>query len=327
MDRKRAFITGINGQDGSYMAEYLLERDYDVYGLVRRQSNERFDNITHILDKITLIHGDLTDQGSLLEALNIAKPEIVINLAAQSFVKASWDQPELTANITAIGVLRVLEAIRKYNKKIKFIQASSSEQWGNVLEIPQSEDTKFNPQSPYGASKVFGYYITRIYRFSYNMFACNAISCNHESPRRGQEFVTRKISMGVAKIKLGLSDKIMLGNLDAKRDWSHAKDIINGMYSILQHDKPDDFVLCSGETHSVREFLTKAFETIGINDWTPYVLIDPHFMRPAEVNLLQGNYKKANTVLGWKPTIPFNRLICEMVENDIKLLQNKCVAP
>lgn len=246
--RKRVLITGVNGQVGSYMAEYLLEKDYDVYGLVRRQSNEKFDNIQHILDKITLIHGDLTDQSSLLEALSIAKPDECYNFAAQSLVPASWEQPELTANITAVGVLRLLEAIRKYNPNIKILQASSSEMYGYVLEVPQTEKTSFNPVSPYACAKVFGHMLMRTYRFSYNMFAANAISFNHESPRRGHEFVTRKISIGVAKIKLGLIDKIYLGNLDAKRDWSHAKDIVRGIYLIMQHSEPDDFVLCSGKS-------------------------------------------------------------------------------
>lgn len=319
--RKRALVTGINGQDGSYMAELLLEKDYDVYGLVRRQSNERFDNIKHILNKIILIHGDLTDQSSLFEALDIARPDEVFNFAAQSFVQASWEQPELTANITGLGVLRLLEAVRKYNKNIKFIQAASSEQFGRVLETPQNEKTPFNPVSPYACAKVFAYSTMRTYRFSYNMFACNAISFNHESPRRGQEFVTRKISMGVAKVKLGLIDKIALGNIDAKRDWSHAKDIIYGMYLIMQHNEPDDFVLSSDETHSIREFIEKAFSVIGIKNWEQYIEIDQRFMRPAEVHLLQGDSSKARNILGWRPRIKFNDLVFEMVKNDIQLLE------
>lgn len=319
--RKRVLITGVNGQVGSYMAEYLLEKDYDVYGLVRRQSNEKFDNIQHILDKITLIHGDLTDQSSLLEALSIAKPDECYNFAAQSLVPASWEQPELTANITAVGVLRLLEAIRKYNPNIKILQASSSEMYGYVLEVPQTEKTSFNPVSPYACAKVFGHMLMRTYRFSYNMFAANAISFNHESPRRGHEFVTRKISIGVAKIKLGLIDKIYLGNLDAKRDWSHAKDIVRGIYLIMQHSEPDDFVLCSEESRSIREFLTEAFAIIGVSDWQQYVEVDQQFMRPADVNFLLGDCTKAKTVLHWKPEISFKELVREMVENDIRLLQ------
>jgi len=319
--KKRAFITGINGQTGSYMAEYLLEKDYDVFGLVRRQSNEKFDNIQHILDKITLIHGDLTDQSSLLDALAIAKPDECYNFAAQSFVQASWEQPELTANITGVGVLRLLEAIGKYNRKMKMVQASSSEMFGRVLNTPQSESTPFNPVSPYAVSKAFAYYMARTYRFSYDMFVSNAISFNHESPRRGYEFVTRKISLGVAKIKLGLGDKISLGNIDSKRDWSHAKDIVRGMYLIMQHSEPDDFVLCSGETHSVREFLTEAFAIIEVKDWERYIEINPKFMRPAEVNLLLGDNTKAKSILNWEPTIPFKELVREMVENDIDLLR------
>jgi len=319
--KKRALITGINGQSGSYMSELLLEKGYDVYGLVRRQSNEKFDNIQHILNDVTLIHGDLTDQSSLLEALAISRPDEVYNFAAQSYVAASWEQPELTANITGLGVLRLLEAIRKYNTTIKILQASSSEQFGRVLETPQLEKTPFNPVSPYAVSKCFAYSMMRTYRFSYNMFACNAISFNHESPRRGQEFVTRKISIGVAKIKLGLTNKIYLGNLEAKRDWSHAKDIVQGIYLIMQHHDPDDFVLCSGETHSIKEFLTEAFKLIGINDWAPYVVIDQKFMRPAEVNILLGDCTKAKKVLKWKQKHNFKELVKEMVENDIKLLQ------
>lgn len=319
--KKKCLITGVNGQDGSYMAELLIEKDYEVYGLVRRQSNESFDNIAHILDKITLIHGDLTDQSSLIEALEISKPDEVYNFAAQSHVHESWKQPILTAEIDAIGPLKLLEAVRKMNPEIKIIQASSSEMYGDVLNVPQNEQTSFNPVSPYACSKTFAYYAMRTYRFSYNMFACNAISFNHEGPRRGQEFVTRKISTGVAKIKLGLADKIYLGNLNAKRDWSHARDIVEGMYLIMQHDKPDDFVLCSSETHSIREFLTVAFNVIGIDGWEQYVEIDQQFIRPAEVNLLLGDNTKAKNVLGWKPKIAFKDLVKEMVENDIKLLQ------
>lgn len=321
--RKSALVTGCNGQDGSYMCELLLEKDYDVYGLVRRQSNEKFDNISHILDKITLIHGDLTDQTSLLEALEISKPQECYNFAAQSFVHTSWEQPILTANVTGIGALNLLEAIRKYDLRIKVLQASSSEMYGRVLETPQNEFTNFNPISPYACAKLFAYSLFRTYRFSYNMFASNAISFNHESPRRGKEFVTRKISLGVAKIKLGLSDMIILGNLDAKRDWSHAKDIVRGIYAIMQHSEPDDFVLCSGETHSICEFLTEAFAVIGIKDWLQYVQVDSKLLRPAEVNLLLGDCAKAKKILKWESTVSFKELVREMVEKDIQFLSCK----
>ena len=316
--KKRALVTGITGQTASYMCELLLEKGYDVFGLVRRQSNETLDNIAHILDKITLIHGDLTDSSSLIEALEISNPEEIYNFAAQSHVHVSWQQPILTSEIDAIGPLKLLEAVRKYNPKIKIVQASSSEQFGRVLEVPQTEKTAFNPVSPYAVSKCFAFSMMRTYRFSYNMFAVNAISFNHESPRRGVEFVTRKITLGVAKIKLGLANKISLGNLDSQRDWSHAKDIVKGVYAIMQHNEPDDFVLCSGETHSIKEFLTEAFNVIGISDWTPYVEIDPKFIRPAEVNLLLGDHTKATTILGWEPTITVKELVKEMVEQDIK---------
>ena len=319
---RRALVTGCNGQSASYMCELLLEKGYDVYGLVRRQSNEQFINIEHLFDKITLIHGDLTDSSSLIEALEISRPDDIYNYAAQSHVHESWKQPILTAEINAIGALRLLEAVRKYNDKIRIVQASSSEMFGKVLEVPQTEKTPFNPVSPYACSKVFAYDMMRTYRFSYNMFAANAISFNHESARRGVEFVTRKISLGVARIKLGLAHRIILGNLDAKRDWSHAKDIVRGMYAILQHTEADDFVLCSGETHSIREFLTESFKVIGIDDWTPYVETDAQFIRPAEVNLLLGDHSKATNLLGWRPVITFQSLVQEMVENDIKLLSS-----
>lgn len=323
MGRKkmRALITGANGQVGSYLCELLLEKGYDVYGLVRRQSDEKFDNISHILDKITLIHGDLTDQSSLNEALQIANPEVCVNLAAQSHVHVSWNQPILTSEIDAIGFLNLLESIRKYNSKIKILQASSSEMYGKVLEVPQTEKTGFNPTSPYAVAKVFSHFMCRTYRFSYNMFASNVINFNTESPRRGKEFVTRKISLGIAKIKLGLADKIILGNLDAKRDWSHAKDIVKGVYAIMQYSEPDDFVLCSGDTHSIREFIEEAFKVAEIKNWQDYIEIDQKFIRPAEVNLLQGDYSKAKRILNWQPKITFKELVREMVESDIKLLE------
>lgn len=317
----RALITGITGQVASYLAEFLLEQNYEVFGLARRQSNENFDNIKHLLDKINILHGDLTDQTSLIEALEISKPEEIYNTAAQSHVKVSWEQPILTSEVNSIGLVRLLEIIRKVNKKIKLLQCSSSEQFGKVLAVPQNEETAFNPLSPYAASKTFSFFMMRTYRFSYNMFACNAINFNTESPRRGKDFVTRKISLGVAKIKMGLADKVVLGNLDSKRDWSHAKDIVRGMHLIMQQDVPDDFVLCSGETHSIREFIEEAFRVAGIANWQDYIEIDPKFMRPAEVNLLLGDYSKAKNILGWQPTMGFKELVQEMVESDINSLK------
>jgi len=318
---KTALITGINGQVASYLAELLLEKEYRVFGIMRRQSNENLINIKHLINKISIIHGDLTDETSLLEAINLCLPDEVYNTAAQSHVHVSWMQPILTTDINLNGCLKLLEIIRKADKKIKLLQCSSSEQFGNVLEVPQTEKTPFNPVSPYAVAKTAAYYMMRTYRFSYNMFCSNAINFNTESARRGVEFVTRKISQGVAKIHYDRTQRITLGNLSSQRDWSHAKDIVKGMYLIMQHNEPDDFVLCSGETHSIREFLTEAFSVIGITDWTPYVEIDQKFMRPAEVNLLQGDYTKAKTVLGWQPTVSFKELVKEMVENDIKLLK------
>ncbi len=318
---KRALVIGATGQLASYLMELLLDKGYKVFGLMRRQSNENLCNINHLLDKITLLHGDITDEISLTDIITQSKPDEIYNTAAQSHVKVSWEQPILTSDINSIGCVKLLETIRKINKNIKVLQFSSSEMYGDVLEIPQTERTPLNPRSPYAVSKVFSYFMFRTYRFSYNMFACNTINFNTESPRRGKEFVTRKITMGVAKIKLDSKDKIRLGNLDAKRDWTHAKDIVRGVYAIMQRNEPDDFVLCSGTTHSIREFLTEAFNVIGIDDWTPYVEVDPQFMRPAEVNLLLGDHTKATTVLGWSPTISFKELVKEMVENDVKLLQ------
>lgn len=318
---KAALITGANGQVASYLIELLLENNYKIYGLIRRQSNENLINIEHLLDKITILHGDLTDRTSLIEAIEKSNPDEIYNTAAQSHVKVSWDQPVLTAEINSIGSLNLLEVIRKINVNIKLLQCSSSEQFGKVLAIPQTEETPFNPLSPYAVSKTFAFFMMRTYRFSYNMFACNAISFNTESPRRGKDFVTRKIILGVAKIKLGLANKITLGNLEAKRDWSHSKDIVAGIYAIMQHSEPDDFVLCSGETRSVREFIEEAFKVANIQDWQKYIEIDQKFIRPAEVNLLQGDYSKAKRILNWQPKITFKELVQEMVESDIKLLE------
>jgi len=317
---KRALITGITGQDGSYLAEFLLDKGYEVYGFVRRLSTPNIGNIQHIQDKIHLVSGDLLDQGSLQDALKEARPDEVYNLAAQSFVKASWEQPVLTGEFTGISVTRVLEAIRHTDKNIRFYQASSSEMFGKVTETPQKETTRFYPRSPYGVAKVYGHYITVNYRESYDMFACSGILFNHESPRRGIEFVTRKISNSVARIKLGLQDKIELGNLDAKRDWGFSKDYVEAMWLMLQQDKPDDFVIATGETHSVREFVELAFQAAGISDWERYVESDnPKFNRPAEVDYLIGDYSKAKNVLGWEPTTSFKELVDMMVKSDIEL--------
>jgi GDPmannose 4,6-dehydratase len=317
---KRALITGITGQDGSYLAEFLLDKGYEVYGFVRRLSTPNIGNIQHIQDKIHLVSGDLLDQGSLQDAMKEARPDEVYNLAAQSFVKASWEQPVLTGEFTGLSVTKVLEAIRHTDKNIRFYQASSSEMFGKVTETPQKETTRFYPRSPYGVAKVYGHYITVNYRESYDMFACSGILFNHESPRRGIEFVTRKISNSVARIKLGLQDKISLGNLDAKRDWGFSKDYVEAMWLMLQQDKPDDYVIATGETHSVKEFVELAFEAAGISDWERYVEANnPKFNRPAEVDYLIGDYSKAKQELGWTPKTSFRELVDMMVKSDIEL--------
>lgn len=317
---KRALITGITGQDGSYLAEFLLDKGYEVYGFVRRLSTPNIGNIQHIQDKIHLVSGDLLDQGSLQDALKESRPDEVYNLAAQSFVKASWEQPVLTGEFTGLSVTKVLEAIRHTDKNIRFYQASSSEMFGKVTETPQRETTRFYPRSPYGVAKVYGHYITVNYRESYDMFACSGILFNHESPRRGIEFVTRKISNSVARIKLGLQDKIILGNLDAKRDWGFSKDYVEAMWLMLQQDKPDDYVIATGETHSVQEFVELAFEAAGISDWEKYVEANnPKFNRPAEVDYLIGDYSKAKQELGWTPKTSFKELVDMMVKSDIEL--------
>lgn len=317
---KRALITGITGQDGSYLAELLLSKGYKVYGLVRRLSTPNIENIKHVADSVELISGDLLDQGSLTDAIVESEPDEVYNLAAQSFVKTSWTQPVLTGEFTAIGVTRMLEAIRAVNKKIRFYQASSSEMFGKVVETPQKETTRFYPRSPYGVAKVYGHYITVNYRESYDIFACSGILFNHESPRRGIEFVTRKISNAVARISLGKQEKIELGNLDSKRDWGYAKDYVEAMWLMLQQKKPDDYVIATGETHSVKEFVELAFKHVGIEDWEKYVVSDhPKHMRPAEVDYLIGDYTKAKKQLGWEPKTSFNDLVKIMVEEDSKL--------
>ncbi len=319
---KKALITGITGQDGSYLAEFLLRKKYKVYGLVRRSSTEKFDRIAHIIDKIELIQGDLTDQSSLISALQISKPDEVYNLAAQSFVPTSWNQSILTGNITALGVTRILEAIRTVNPKIRFYQASSSEMYGKVRETPQNEDTPFYPRSPYGVSKVYGHYITVNFRESYNMFAVSGILFNHESPRRGLEFVTRKITDGVAKIKLGLASDLQMGNLEAKRDWGFAGDYVQLMWKMLQQKKPEDYVIGTGKTHSVREFIEIAFDYVGL-DYKKYVKVNKKFVRPAEVDLLVADPSKAHKKLGFKPKVSFEMLIKMMVKADLERLSNE----
>ena len=317
---KKALITGITGQDGSYLSEFLLEKGYEVYGMVRRASLDRFDRIDHIKDRIHLVQGDLTDQSSLDEAVKEIGPEEVYNLAAQSFVPTSWNQPTLTGEVTGIGTTRLLEAVRKLKPDARFYQASSSEMFGKVREVPQTELTPFHPRSPYGVAKVYGHFITVNYRESYNLFACSGILFNHESPRRGLEFVTRKITHGVARIKLGLANELRLGNLDAKRDWGFAGDYVKAMWLMLQQTEPDDYVVATGETHSVREFVETAFGAAAL-DWKKYVVIDPKFLRPAEVELLVGDPAKARKKLGWEPKVTFGELVQMMVDADIKGLK------
>jgi GDPmannose 4,6-dehydratase len=315
---KKAIITGITGQDGSYLAELLLDQGYAVHGLVRRASTESFERIEHLTDKITLHQADLLDQLSIIDVMKEVQPNEVYNLAAQSFVPTSWKQPVLTGEFTAIGVTRVLEAIRLLDPKgIRFYQASSSEMFGKVREVPQTELTPFYPRSPYGVAKVYGHLITVNYRESYGMYCCNGILFNHEGPRRGREFVTRKITEGVAKIKLGLAKELRLGNLDAKRDWGFAGDYVRAMWMMLQQPEPDDYVIASGETHSVREFVEEAFGYVGL-DWQKHVVTDPAFIRPAEVDLLVGDPSKARKKFGWKPDVDFRGLIHMMVDADLK---------
>jgi len=319
MSEKKALITGITGQDGSYLAELLLEKGYDVYGMVRRSSTENFERIDHLTDRITLIQADLLDPTSLVEALEVAQPAEVYNLGAQSFVPTSWKQPVLTAEFTAVGVTRLLEAIRRVDPDIRFYQASSSEMFGKVREVPQNEETPFYPRSPYGVAKVYGHFITVNYRESYGLFAVSGILFNHESPRRGLEFVTRKISDGVARIKLGLADELRLGNLDAKRDWGYAGDYVEAMWLMLQADEPEDYVVATGKEHSVREFVEIAFDHIGL-DLDQHVVIDAEFLRPAEVDHLVGDARKARERLGWEPRVSFRELAELMVDADVERL-------
>jgi GDPmannose 4,6-dehydratase len=313
----RALITGITGQDGSYLAELLLDKGYEVFGLVRRSSLEKFDRVQVIVERIKIVEGDLTDQSSLDAAIQEIKPDEVYNLAAQSFVPVSWNQPTLTADVTGLGVLRVLEAIRRHHPKAKFVQASSSEMFGKVRETPQTELTPFHPRSPYGVSKVFGHHITVNYRESYGLFACSSICFNHESPRRGVEFVTRKVTQQAARIKLGLAEKLKMGNLDARRDWGFAGDYVCAMWLMTQQPQADDYVIASGAMHSVRELLETAFGHVGL-DWQKYVEIDQSLMRPAEVDYLCGDSSKARKVLGWKPQVDFKHLIAMMMDADLE---------
>jgi GDPmannose 4,6-dehydratase len=314
---KRALITGVTGQDGSYLAELLLAKGYHVIGMVRRSSTVNFERIAHIQDELELVPGDLLDEASMIQVLRSTAPQEVYNLAAQSFVQTSFGQPVLTGETTALGVTRLLDAIRIVDPSIRLYQASSSEMFGKVVEVPQRESTPFYPRSPYGVAKVYGHWITVNYRESYGMHTSSGILFNHESPRRGLEFVTRKISNAVAKIKLGLVDELPLGNLDAQRDWGYAADYVEAMWLMLQQDEPSDFVIATGETHSVREFCELAFSHVGL-DWERYVRVDERFLRPAEVDLLVGDASRAEAVLGWKPTTAFDELVRLMVEADLE---------
>ncbi len=313
---KRALITGVTGQDGSYLAELLLSKGYDVWGMVRRSSTENYERIEHLRDRLHFCQADLLDQSSLTQALVESEPEEVYNLAAQSFVPTSWTQPVLTAEFTAVGVTRLLEAVRQVNPGIRFYQASSSEMYGKVLEVPQSEVTPFYPRSPYGCAKVYSYWVTVNYRESYGMHASNGILFNHESPRRGETFVTRKITRAVAHIKLGLQEKLFMGNLDSRRDWGYAKEYVEAMWLMLQQPEPDDYVIATNETHTIRECLEVAFGRVGL-DWQKYVEIDPRYYRPAEVELLIGDASKAKRKMGWEPKPKFKDLIELMVDADL----------
>ena len=316
---KKALITGVNGMDGSHLADLLLTKGYKVYGMERRSSSKNRTNTAHLEGKITFVNGDLTDQNSLLRSLKESNPDEVYNLASQSFVGESWNTPEQTSDVTGLGALRMLEAIREYGKSIKFYQASTSEMFGK-MENFANENTPFYPRSPYGVAKLYGHWITTNYRESYNMFNCCGILFNHESERRGIEFVTRKISDGVARIHLGLQDKIILGNLDTKRDWGYAPDYVESMWLMLQQDKPDDYVVATGKTHSIGEFLDCAFQHIGVTNWDSYVGQDQRFMRPADVYYLAGDSSKAKKKLGWKPKTSFKELVEKMVDNDLRLI-------
>lgn len=323
---KAVLITGITGQDGSYLAEFLLQKGYRVYGLIRRSSTINFERLVHLQDRIELIPGDILDQNSLISALGESEPDEVYNLASQSFVPTSWNQPVLTGEFTALGVTRMLEAVRVVNPRVKFYQASSSEMFGMVRESPQNESTPFYPRSPYGVAKLYGHWITVNYRESYGLFACSGILFNHESPRRGIEFVTRKVSYGAARIKLGLQRTLKMGNLDAERDWGFAGDYVEAMWMMLQQDRPGDYVIATGVNHSVRHLLESAFGCVGL-DYRDFVEADPALLRPAEVHHLRGDYSKAERELGWKPKVSFEELIAMMVKADLERLQNGPTVP
>jgi GDPmannose 4,6-dehydratase len=322
MSERTALITGVTGQDGSYLAEFLLERGYHVVGMVRRTSTVNFSRIAHIQDRLKLVSGDMLDEPSMIAILQEYRPAEVYNLAAQSFVQTSWKQPVFTGEVTALGVTRILDAIRIVDPTVRFYQASSSEMFGKVREVPQSENTPFYPRSPYGVAKVYGHWITVNYRESYGLHATSGILFNHESERRGLEFVTRKVTHGVARIKLGLDDELRLGNLESRRDWGFAGDYVRAMWLMLQQEKPDDYVIATGETHSVRELCQAAFGYVDL-DWEEYVVQDERFMRPAEVDLLVGDANKAGQVLGWEPQVTFRELVERMVEADLELLENE----
>jgi GDPmannose 4,6-dehydratase len=319
---KKALVTGVTGQDGSYLAEFLLEKGYEVIGMVRRTSTVNFERIKHFQDKITLVPGDLMDQVSIIDILREHRPNEVYNLAAQSFVPISWSQPVLTGEVTALGVTRVLDAIRTVDPTIRFYQASSSEMFGKVRETPQNENTPFYPRSPYGVAKVYGHWITVNYRESYDLFACSGILFNHESPRRGLEFSTHKVTHGMARIKLGLDNELRMGNLDAKRDWGYAGDYVKAMWLMLQQDEPDDYVVGTGSTHSVRELCEVAFDYLDL-DWQDHVVVDPRFLRPADVDFLVADATKARTKLGWEPTVTFEELIQMMIDADLEALKKE----
>jgi GDPmannose 4,6-dehydratase len=317
-----ALVTGVTGQDGSYLADFLCEKGYDVLGMVRRTSTINFDRIRHLQDRIKIVRGDLLDEVSLISILRENDPDEIYNLAAQSFVPTSFEQPVLTGEFTGLGVTRLLDAIRIVNHAVRFYQASSSEMFGKVRETPQRETTPFYPRSPYGAAKVYAHWMTVNYRESYGLFGCSGILFNHESPRRGVEFVTHKITRSAARIKLGLSHELRLGNLDAQRDWGYAPDYVRAMWLMLQQDKPDDYVIATGETHSVREFCQEAFGCLGL-DWEKYVVVDPKFYRPVDVELLVGDYGKAKRILGWEPSVSFQDLVRIMVDADMAYLQQQ----
>ena len=317
---KRVLITGINGMDGSFLADFLLEKGYEVYGMERRSSSKNRINTGHLEGKITFLNGDLGDQNSLLRCLKESNPEEVYNLASQSFVGESWNTPEQTGDVTGLGVLRMLEAIREYGKPVKFYQASTSEMFGRMVENPAKETTPFYPRSPYGVAKLYGHWITKNYRESYDMFNVSGILFNHESERRGIEFVTRKITDGVAKVHLGYEDHIRLGNLDSKRDWGYSPDYMEAAWLMMQQDKPEDYVIATGESHSIKDFLDVAFNCVGIDDWSNYVVQDPKYMRPAEIDVLCGDSSKARKQLGWSPKTSFEEMVERMVTTDIGLL-------